>query len=318
MVRIDTNCPRITLDDVAGREYLKDMIRGAVYNRDSYEAIGMNKTGAYMLVGPEGSGKTYLGQAMAGEFRKRKYTYLCCNIDREGAFPEQLCERVLKELKTSNTFLAIRNIERLEDAYELEELLREAEKSTSALVVVAAVKCVSDVDLDIGRMFTYIYTERPNLGQRKAYFKKTMYGESRAVREMLAEETEGCGYNQLASVVAAIKLTLKEEYEKGVINADNSRRELEKAVDRLLREYKLRRSVCQPAVVSNAIAAPTAAKQEDTKPAASDDYWGETIKGQSFEETSTALKEEERRQLEELEKTIAELSYATDIEDFPD
>lgn len=57
MVRIDTNCPRITLDDVAGREYLKDMIRGAVYNRDSYEAIGMNKTGAYMLVGPEGSGK---------------------------------------------------------------------------------------------------------------------------------------------------------------------------------------------------------------------------------------------------------------------
>lgn len=318
MVRIDTNCPRITLDDVAGREYLKDIIRGAVYNKDSYEAIGMNKTGAYMFVGPEGSGKTYLSQAMAGEFRERKYAYLCCSIDKEGAFPEQLREHVLKELRTSNTFLAIRNIERLEDSYELGEMLREAEKSKMALVVAAAAKSVSDVDLDVGRMFTYIYTDLPNLGQRKAYFQKTMHGESRAAREMLAEETDGCGYSQLASVVAAIKLTLKEEYEKGVINADNSRREFEKAVDRLLREYKLRRIVYQPAAVSNAAAAPTAVKQEETKPAESDDYWSETVKGKNFEETSAVLREEERKQLEELEKTIAELGYATDIEDFPD
>lgn len=317
MAQISTDCPNITLDDVAGREYLKDIIRGAVYNKDSCEAMKIGKVGAYMIVGPEGSGRTYLGCAIAGEFGKRKYSYLCCNIDKSGSFPEQFCDRVLKELKTSNTFLAIKNIERLDDSCEIEALLKSAEKLKSALTVVAVPKCVSDVDMDVSRLFTYIYVSLPNLNQRKTYFKEAMRGEPLAVREKLAEKTEGCGYSQMSSLVSAIRLSLKTQYEKGNINDGTAKKNLEEIVDKLLKDYKPKQTSYVPSATVSMPNTVAEVPPRD-KGILEEKEWEETLKSRSLDDVNKALEEERKRELENLEKTLAEMDYTMDIDDFPD
>lgn len=212
MNRISKSSPGITLENVAGRDYFKEIISGALYDEAANSAVGLNKTAAYMFVGPEGSGKTYLARAMAGEFcADGKYAYLCCNIDKTGDFPEKFCDQALNDLKSSNVFVAIRNIERLDDSFELERLLQGAEESKYALVVVATAKNMSEVDLDVGQLFTYIYTALPDNIQRKEYFSKELHEESSAIIEKLAAETDGCGYSQLEALAVAIKLLIRRE-----------------------------------------------------------------------------------------------------------
>jgi transitional endoplasmic reticulum ATPase len=67
----NTPTPRYTFADVGGQEQVKEQIRQIVRNRlnpGTYRAYGVVRNGI-LLHGPEGTGKTFLAEATAGEFK---------------------------------------------------------------------------------------------------------------------------------------------------------------------------------------------------------------------------------------------------------
>lgn len=319
MIQVNKNVPNITLDDVAGRDHLKNIIRGIFYNDNETidEPVGIGMTGAYLLVGPSGSGKTYISHAMAGEFHKQKYTYICCSINKEGAFPEGFSNCVLNELETSNTFLLIKNIERLDDSDELYSLLQEAEKSRAALVVAAAAKNVNEMNLEVGMLFTYIYTDLPNAEQRETFFQKVMQGEETHVIKSMAEKTDGYGYNQLESLAAAVKLTVKAECEKAEVSGDVYKEVFEKTVDMLLQNYLPVQPTCISVPNMRTVSESVVKKNEETKSAWSEDKWLNTVTDFSYDKAVAALEEETKRQEDMVKKSMEKYANATSASDFP-
>lgn len=319
MILVNKNVPNITLDDVAGRDHLKAIIRGIFYNEAADEPKSVRKTGAYLLVGPSGSGKTYISHAMAGEFHKQKYTYICCSINKEGTFPAGFSNCVLKELERSNTFLLIKNIERLDDSDELYGLLQEAEKSKSALVVTAAARCVNEVNLEVGMLFTYIYTDLPNAEQRETYFQKVMQGEETHVIKSMAEKTDGYGYNQLESLAAAVKLTVKAECEKTEVSGDVYKEVFEKTVDMLLQNYLPVQPTCISVPNMRTVSESVVKKNEETKSAWSENERIEMINidGRDFKKELKSLEEETKRKLEMVNNEMERYANITDVSEFP-
>lgn len=315
MKNVSTSPPLVTLDDVVGREFLKKVIRSAVYDAVLNKDVEIAKTGTFMFVGPEGSGKTFLCHAMAGEFCKNGYKYICCNVDKSGALPEKLCDEILNALNAANVFLMLRNIERLEDLPELERLLTEAENRKCALAVVSAAKSTHKVDLDIGRMFTYICTDLPDYTARKLYFKKVLRGYPKAGRDKLAAETDGCGYNMLQSVAAAVKLDVKNRSSSESFNLDNIDAELNEAIDETLREYTFKKSYVQVQAVASE---PESTAQTADKSVLTDvdiDY--SQVKQGDFKEFKRLLDKEKNMKLDALKETLVNLNEKTRTDDFP-
>lgn len=70
-----SNIPSITYADVGGMDRVKERIRSVVHNRLHPERYGGVVQNGILLHGPQGTGKTFLAEATAGEFRIN-YSYV--------------------------------------------------------------------------------------------------------------------------------------------------------------------------------------------------------------------------------------------------
>src|SRR5262245_58259055 len=68
-----SNIPSITYADVGGMDRIKERIRSVIQNRLNPECYAGVVQNGILLHGPQGTGKTFLAQATAGEFGVNYY-----------------------------------------------------------------------------------------------------------------------------------------------------------------------------------------------------------------------------------------------------
>lgn len=222
--------PKYTFDDVVGLEHIKELLSAVLeYMKDPerFDRANISPERGYLFTGLPGTGKSFVAEAFGGEIRKAFKQIPGRNEDELGFyfFPAETLNKkgigyllnLAKRESPCVIFIDEIDLLRLQRGGGNSELLSDFLSSMSGVlskeagrqvVLIAATNRPEHLDKALrrrGRFGKIVHFELPTLGERKALLTKKLEPLFPDLNifdlDKIAEETEGCTYEELTSMM---------------------------------------------------------------------------------------------------------------------
>lgn len=212
-----------SLDDLCGRHFWRQFLKGCIYQEDLDEAFYMSSFWGLLFCGKSGIGKSALAQAFLGELENNGYQLIYLRTEEILKNSTEALQRAewlkMECIKWGKTVICLEDAEVLREETAVAERLAEGidflRQNNSPCIWILVTEKENDIPKILRKQLEICRLELPTMDERTEYFQRVFEPLGRKwgvfrYRQM-AELTETFDFRQLRQTTVLFKALLKQD-----------------------------------------------------------------------------------------------------------